>query len=75
MNKAENNKPKSLYSSGSGSMPQKKISQNFQIRKSTHQSIPHRHFEIEGEAFMLASHGEAEPKLVNEALSSSAKEE
>lgn len=75
MSEAENKKPKSLDPSWSGSMLQDEPSYNSQIWKSTSQSISRRHFKIEVEAFMLASYDEVEPKLIDEALSISAKEE
>ena len=39
-----------------------------QPHQSTRERIPRRRFEIEGEAFMIASHDDEEPKNVNEAL-------
>ena len=41
-----------------------------QPRQSTHERIPRRRFEIEGEAFMIAPHDDEEPKNVKKALSS-----
>ena len=41
-----------------------------QPRRSNHKRILHRHFEIEGEAFMI-SHDEEESKTIQQALSSS----
>ncbi|KAL1209598.1 Retrovirus-related Pol polyprotein from transposon TNT 1-94 [Cardamine amara subsp. amara] len=43
--------------------------QEFELRKSNRGKIPRRHFEIEGEAFMVALHDDLEPKSVYEALS------
>ena len=45
------------------------------MRRSSQKSKPRQHFEIEGEAFMVAPHDEAKPKTISEALSSSAKEQ
>ena len=42
-------------------------------RKSNRRPIPCRRFEIEGEAFMTASHDSDEPNTYNETLTSSAK--
>ncbi|KAI9169131.1 hypothetical protein LWI28_007482 [Acer negundo] len=42
--------------------------------RSNRGNVPHRRFEIEGEAFMVASHDADEPKNVNEALKSPDKE-
>ena len=45
-----------------------------QPRCSNCEKVPHRRFEIEGEAFMIA-HDEKEPKTIQEALSSSTSKE
>lgn len=71
-NGVEIKKLKFFNLSGSSFMAQDEPSQNSRIWKSIHQSIPCRYFEIEGEAFMLASH-EAKLKLIDEIVSSSAK--
>ena len=42
-------------------------------RRSRRIRVPRRHFEIEGEAFILTSHDGDEPKNVNQALNSPAK--
>ncbi|KAI9170264.1 hypothetical protein LWI28_025254 [Acer negundo] len=47
---------------------------DLQTRKSNRRAIPHYHFEIEGETFVVASHDSDEPKNANEALNSPAKE-
>ena len=44
LNEVENKKPKSFDSNGSNYAPQDEPSQNSQIQKSTHLSIPRRHF-------------------------------
>ena len=75
LNKAKNKKPKSFDPSGSSFVPQDEPSQTFQIWKSTCLSIPRRYFEIEGEVFMLALYNKAMSKSIDEALSSSIKEE
>jgi hypothetical protein len=59
----------------SGSIPLENDSQQPQPRRSNRGYIPRRRFEIEGEAFMIAPHDDDEPKTVQEALSSSAKED
>ena len=43
-------------------------------QKSNYRPIPHCHFEIEGEAFMIASHDGDEPNTYNNALTSSDKD-
>ena len=48
-------------------------SQDTSIRRSNRISIPRRRFEIEGEAFMVASHDSNEPRTFSEAIASSAK--
>ena len=58
----------------SGSVPLDIDSQNPQVRKSQHGSVPRRRFEIEGEAFMCALQDEDEPKNYREALSYPASE-
>jgi hypothetical protein len=40
-----------------------------QPRRSIHEPIPRRRFEIEGEAFMIAPQDDEEPKTFNHALS------
>jgi hypothetical protein len=59
----------------SGSIPLEVDSQQPQPRRSKRRNLPRRRFEIEGEAFMIASHDDDEPRTVQEALSSSAKDE
>ena len=58
----------------SDSVPLDTGSQDPQQFKSKRVSIPHRHFEIEGEAFICAPLDEDEPKSYREAFSSSASE-
>ena len=41
----------------------------YQPRRSIHEPIPHRRFEIEREAFMIALQDDEEPKTFNHALS------
>jgi hypothetical protein len=59
----------------SGSIPFDVDSQQPQPRRSLSRNLPRRHFEIEGEAFMIALHDNDEPRIVQEALSSFAKDE
>ncbi len=59
----------------SGSIPLEVDSQQPQPRRSKRRNLPRRRFEIEGEAFMIALHDDDEPRTVQEALSSSAKDE
>ena len=48
--------------------PMEQDHEKSQSRQSTREQIPHRQFEIEGEAFMIAPFDEEEPKNVNETL-------
>lgn len=59
----------------SGSIPLEVDSQQPQPRRSKRRILPRRRFEIEGEAFMIAPHDDDEPRTVQEALSSLAKDE
>ena len=59
----------------SGSTPLEVDPQQPQPRRSNRGNIPRRRFEIEGEAFMIASQDDDEPKTVQEALSSSVSDE
>ena len=54
----------------SGSTPLEVDPQQPQPRRSNHRNVPRRRFEIEGEAFMITSQDDDEPKTVQEALSS-----
>ena len=49
-------------------------SQDTSIRRSNRISIPHRRFEIEDEAFMIALHNRDELRTFSEAIASSVKE-
>ena len=49
-------------------------SQDASVRRSNRISISRRHFEIEGETFMVALHDSDEPRTFNEAIASCAKE-
>ena len=49
-------------------------SQDTPLRRSTRETVPRRRYEIEGEAFMVASHDDVEPRTVKEAFSSPVKE-
>ncbi|GMP68770.1 hypothetical protein CsSME_00028274 [Camellia sinensis var. sinensis] len=51
------------------------MDEDSQLRRSKRGAIPHRRFEIEGEAFMIAPSDEMEPKNLKEALSSPASKE
>ena len=68
----ENQTP--LRASGSNNLidfvSMKQDHEKSQPRHNNHEIIPHRHFEIEGEAFMIA-HDEEEPKTIQQALSGS----
>ena len=73
--------PRQIYkdqpkpSTTSGSDPNVRLVLNDRpTRRSNRTMIPHRHFEIEREAFMLAVHASDEPKNVNETLMSHARE-
>ena len=59
----------------SGSAPLEENSQQPQPRRSKRGNVPRRRFEIEGEAFMVSSQDDEEPRTVQEALSSSASDE
>jgi hypothetical protein len=59
----------------SGSIPLEVDSQQPQLRRRKCRNLPRRRFEIEGEAFMIALHDDDEPRTVQEALSSFAKDE
>ena len=48
--------------------PMEQDHEQYQIRQITCERIPRCWFEIEGEVFMIAPHGDKEPKIVNEAL-------
>ena len=72
--------PKTPRDSGSnsqpsGSTPLQVDPQQPQPHRSNHENISRRRFEIEGEAFMIASQDDDEPKTVQEALSSSVSDE
>uniref|UniRef100_A0A2N9GE70 CCHC-type domain-containing protein n=1 Tax=Fagus sylvatica TaxID=28930 RepID=A0A2N9GE70_FAGSY len=54
-----------------GSAPLEEDSQQPQPRRSKRGNVPCRRFEIEGEAFMVSSQDDEEPRTVQEALSSS----
>ena len=56
----------------SGSTPLEEDSQQPQPHRSKHGSVSRRCFEIEGEAFMVSSQDDEEPRTVQKALSSSA---
>ena len=58
-----------------GSTPLQDDPQQPQPRRSNRGNIPRRHFEIKGEAFIIASQDDDEPKTVQEALSSSISDE
>ena len=67
--------PETPRDSGSNSQPSRSTPlevdpQQPQPRRSNHRNVPHRRFEIKGEAFMIASEDDDEPKTVQEALSS-----
>ena len=51
------------------STPMEQNHKQFQPHQSTHERIPCRRFEIEGEAFMIAPHDDEKAKIVNETLS------
>ena len=59
----------------SGSTPLEVDPQQPQPRRSNHGNVPRRRFEIEGEAFMITSQDDDEPKTVQKALSSSISDE
>ena len=59
----------------SGIKPLEVDSQEPQLRRSNRGNIPRRRFDIEGEAFMVAPHDDDEPRTVQKALLSSAKDE
>jgi hypothetical protein len=72
--------PQTLRDSGgdlppSGSISLVNDSQQPQSRKSKRGNLPRCRFEIEGEAYMIAPHDDDEPRTVQEAFSSSAKDE
>ena len=58
-----------------GSVPMDVDPYDTELRRSKRGTIPRRRFEIEGEAFMVAPHDDAEPKNIKEALSSPASNE
>ena len=47
--------------------PMEQYPKQSQPRRNNREKVPHRRFEIEGEAFMIA-HDEKEPKTIQEAL-------
>ena len=49
-------------------VPMEQDHEQSQPRRSNRERIPHRRFEIEGEAFMIA-HDEEEPKTIQQTLS------
>ena len=60
--------------SPSGSNPLRSEVLPEQPRRSSRSSVPKRHFDIEGEAFIVTPEDDKEPKSVNEALTSPAKD-
>ena len=67
--------PETPRDSGSDSQPSRSTPlevdpQQPQPRRSNRGNVPHRCFKIEGEAFMIASQNDDEPKTVQKALSS-----
>jgi hypothetical protein len=54
----------------SGSTPLEKDSQEPQLRRSEHGKIPRRHFEIEGDVFMVAPQDDDEPRSYHKAIAS-----
>ena len=48
--------------------PMEQDHEQSQPRRSNREKVPHRQFEIKGEAFMIA-HDEEDPKTIQEALS------
>ena len=66
--------PRNSGSDASTDMLVDEYSQDTPLRRSTRGTVPRRRYEIEGEAFMVASHDDIETRTVKEALSSPVRE-
>ena len=60
---------RSIDPSGNNKKDDEFISLDPQLRRTSHKSIPHHHFDIEGKAFIIAPQEEDEPRSIPEAFS------